>query len=37
MREIGSAVADNPFFWGGVAITAGWLGWLVSRALWGRA
>jgi hypothetical protein len=31
-----SATADNPFFWGGVAITILWLGWLASRALAGR-
>lgn len=37
MSQLVSATADNPLFWVGVAITLGWLGWLVSRALAGRS
>ncbi len=37
LGELLSATADNPFFWAGVAVTLGWLGWLASRALRGRA
>lgn len=31
------AVADNPLFWLGLALTVGWLGWLASLALRGRS
>ena len=34
--EATSAVADNPLFWAGAALTAVWLAWLASRALRGR-
>jgi hypothetical protein len=33
LREVAGAVIDNPFFWVAVAVTAGWLVWLATRAL----
>ena len=36
LGEAVSAVADNPLFWAGSAITIAWLAWLVSRVLAGR-
>lgn len=33
VAEAASAVADNPLFWAGTAVTAGWLAWLASRAI----
>jgi hypothetical protein len=33
MGEAASAAVDNPAFWAGAAVAAGWLGWLAWRAL----
>ncbi|MGE0027832.1 MAG: hypothetical protein AB7O78_03715 [Thermoleophilia bacterium] len=33
LREVAGAVVDNPFFWVGVAVTAGWLVWVATRAV----